>query len=292
LPSMRHLSIFLLCMILGVTVVSGTESEDPLVAPSLSEEPKTAELPILMYHLVTNNPRYINKHGISPQALEADLQYLKTNGYETVVIADLVRFVQKGLDLPAKPVMLTFDDGNSSDFHILLPLLQKYDMKAVVSVLGSAVDRCTKAIETEKHVPNLIWSQVAELLQSGHVELQCHSYDMHGGKGSGQQRGEAEADYLARFRADLEKNQAALQQHTGIRPNTFTYPLGIVTPSSETVLRDMGFVASLSCHDGMNYLTEGDSLFMLKRDNRPHNQSAEQVLRNMRCIKPAKPSKA
>ena len=39
------------------------------------------------------------------------LRYLAEKGYETVFASDLIDFVEKGVPLPEKPVLVTFDDG-------------------------------------------------------------------------------------------------------------------------------------------------------------------------------------
>lgn len=251
---------------------------------------KTAEVPIIMYHLVTKNSRFIGKHGISPDELESDLKYLKENGYQSIVMADLINFVEKGKNLPDKPIVLTFDDGNSSDYRYLFPLLQKYEMKAVVSVLGKATDECTVLAAAQKEptiFPNLTWEQIKEMSKSPYIEIQNHSYDLHGKIGSCQREGETVKDYQKRLREDLLKMQERIEEMTGKKPNTFTFPLGRVSDSSREVLDELGLIASLSCHDGYNYLTEGepDCLYRLKRDNRPSGVSVSTILERMRKVK-------
>ena len=291
--------IIMFCCCLGVQTVSGKTSEtsetnetsEASEAGVESEEAffksKTAEVPIIMYHLVTKNNRYVGKHGITPAELESDLRYLQEHGYKTVVMKDLIAFVHKGKSLPDKPIVLSFDDGNSSDYRYLFPLLQKYDMKAVVSVLGKATDECT-ALASAQSVPvifpNLTWEQIKEMHDSPHVEIQNHSYDLHGKSGSSQRSGEPDETYKKRLHDDLSKLQARIKEMTGSEPNTFTYPLGLVSDNSRPVLEELGIKASLSCHDGLNYLKEDepDCLYRLKRDNRPSGRPVSEVLKRMR----------
>ena len=61
-----------------------------------------------------------------------------------MVVEDLIRYVDQGTPLPEKPVMLTFDDGHYNYISYLLPLLEEYDMKAVVSVVGEFADTYTE----------------------------------------------------------------------------------------------------------------------------------------------------
>ena len=246
---------------------------------------KEAHVPIIMYHLVTENSRYIGKFGIRPSELEADLKYLKDNNYNTIVIGDLINFVENGNSLPENPIILTFDDGNTSDLKILLPLLEKYNMKAVASIIGQAADKNTKeqAENPTATYPNLTWSQITELHKSGKVEIQNHGYNVHGPTGSGKLKQESQDTYRQRLKTDLKKLQDLCEKHLGYTPNTFCYPLGIISKGSQAVLEELGFKASLSCEEGMNIIQEGDknSLFMLKRVNRPSGRSIETILNKL-----------
>jgi len=246
---------------------------------------KEVQVPIIMYHLVTENSRYVGKYGILPSQLEDDLKYLKENGYNTVVMQDLIDFVEKEKRLPKNPIVLTFDDGNSSDYHFLFPLLKKYDMKAVISIIGSAVDKNTK--EHAKYpagkFPNLTWAQVKEMHDEGIVEVQSHGYNVHGSAGSGKLRRESAEAYHQRLLADLTKLQDLCEEHLGVKPNTFCYPLGVISKGSHAVLEEMGFKASLSCQEGINIIRQGerDCLLKLNRNNRPSGRSIEKVLEDI-----------
>jgi len=246
---------------------------------------KEALVPIIMYHLVTEKSRYVGKYGIRPSELEEDLKYLKQNGYNTIVIQDLINFVEKGKRLPKNPIILTFDDGNSSDYRHLFPLLQEYDMKAVISIIGKAVDQ-----NTEEHAkypsgkyPNLTWAQVKEMHDKGIVEVQNHGYNVHGPAGSGKLKSESEAAYHQRLLADLTKLQERCKEHLGFTPTTFCYPLGVISKGSHAVLEEMGFKASLSCQEGINIIKHGEKecLFRLNRNNRPSGKSIEKVLQDI-----------
>jgi len=258
--------------------VYGTES-----APTTA--PRTADVPIIMYHLVTQSSKYIGKFGITPADLESDLKYLKDNGYTTVVIQDLIDFVNNGKDLPEKPVMLTFDDGNGSDYHYLYPLLKKYDMKAVLCIMGKQSDDYTVlAQKQEGRFPNLTWEQINEMRNSGHVEIQSHGYDVHGPIGSSKKKGEPSEIYHTRLKADLSKMQERTTEMTSYTPTAFAYPLGMISEGSREVLVELGIVASLSCRDGMSHVVEGEkeTLFRLNRENRPSGRPVWDIIAKMR----------
>ena len=281
------ISLTMLFILFSPAAHAADQSHEPAPAEFDTEvffrRVKEAEVPIVMYHLVTQNPKYIGKYGITPAELEDDLKFLHENGYNTVVMQDLINFVNKGKKLPKNPIMLTFDDGNTSDYTILLPLLQKYKMKAVIAVLGAAADKYT--VEAEENpsavYPNLTWKQISELHNSGHVEIANHSYNLHTPPlGSKNKSGESPEAYHARLLADLQKFQHACTVHLGITPTTYVYPLGALGEGSRAVLEELGMVASVSCQEGKNIIRQGDKdcLFLLKRTNRPSGRSIKDIL--------------
>ena len=275
------------------------QAETPTVAPTTNpaEEPpdeaevffrreKEVDVPIIMYHLVTDNKRHIGKWGITPADLRADLEYLKENGYNTVVIEDLIDFVEKGKKLPENPIVLTFDDGNTSDYTYLYPLLQEFDMKAVICIMGASTDKFTNEQTKNpkaKH-PHMTWEQVKELHESGHFEVQSHGYDVHGRSGAGKHLRESAEAYHQRLLADLQKMQDLCEEHLGVRPSTFCYPLGVISKGSHEVLVELGFVASLSCQEGMNTLKRGemDCLVKLNRVNRANGRPIGGILEELK----------
>lgn len=247
---------------------------------------READVPIVMYHLITERSRYLGKYAITPAELEQDLQFLSENGYSTVVFRDLINFVENGVPLPEKPVMLTFDDGNSSDYTLVLPLLEKYDMKIVSAIIGEAADRFTaeSAANPGARYPNLTWPQIAELHASGRVEIQSHSWNLHTEPlGSGKKQSETVECYHTRLFDDLQRLQEACAMHLNYTPTAYVYPLGVIGDDSRKVLEQLGMSGSISCQEGKNILRTGDSdcLFRLRRTNRPSGRGIEEVLRGI-----------
>lgn len=254
---------------------SAPASAQPEEAPPRTNQTR---VPIIMYHLVSKSRQ--NKYSISPAEFESDLQYLKSRGYHTVVMRDIIDYVYAGKPLPENPVALTFDDGNTSDYEYVYPLLVKYDMKAVAAVIGKVTEDYTNEGKPDARYPNLLWSQAKEMQQSGYVEIQDHSYNLHRGAGYQKRKGEKQSDYEQRIKDDLIAMQRLARQRIGVIPSTLVYPFGALSKTSEEAARELGFSATLSCLEGINILTVGDPdcLFHMKRNIRPHGRSAEQVL--------------
>lgn len=234
---------------------------------------ESVDVPIIMYHHFLKEQARWGKYVISPDDFEKDLIYLEEHGYTTVLMQDLINYVYSNIPLPEKPIVITFDDGYLSNYAYIYPILQKHNAKAVISIVGVYTDLFTENPDDKINYSHLNWDQVKELVDSPNVEIQNHSYDMHKvspRRGSSRKKGESDKDYINALDKDILYFQNLIEEHTGYRPTTYTYPLGETCKGSEEILRNMGFVSTLTCYEGVNVITKDpESLFELKRYNRP-----------------------
>ena len=128
-----------------------------------------------MYHSILKDKKRNNKYVISPSQLESDMLYIRENGYTTIFVSDLVSYVYDNVPLPDKPIILTFDDGDYNNLTYAYPLLEKYDMKAVISIVGSYTDTYTKSGETNPNYSYLRWSDIQFLYNSNRIEFGNHT---------------------------------------------------------------------------------------------------------------------
>ena len=97
---------------------------------------------IVMYHFVRSasmaSPRL---HTLEPSAFREQLRYLRRY-YSPVRLGDVVDAANGSTTLPARPVVLTFDDGYRDHYVNVFPLLVEHGMPATFFVARSAlVDR-------------------------------------------------------------------------------------------------------------------------------------------------------
>lgn len=239
---------------------------------------------IIMYHSILKDPARSNKYTITPAVLEEDLKYIKANGYETITISDLISYVYADKPLPPKPIILTFDDGHYNNYGYLYPLLEKYDMKAVISIVGSYTDKFSETNEANLNYSYLRWKDINELISSGRIEFQNHTYNLHdnthGRIGAKKKNGESDDEYKKILEEDINKLQNEFKENTGYVPTCFTYPFGGISNSSLDIIKELGFKASLSCEEGINKITKNpNSLYLLKRYNRPSYVSTYNIFK-------------
>lgn len=244
------------------------------ISIAIANSEEYIKVPIIMYHSILKDPSRSNKYTVTPSVLEEDLKYIKDKGYTTVTITDLISYVYDNKPLPEKPIVLTFDDGHYNNYGYLFPLLEKYDMKAVISIVGSYTDKFTETDEANLNYSYLRWKDIKELMDTGRIEFQNHTYNLHSntGKriGTKKIKGETDEHYKNVLEEDILKLQQEFKENTNYIPQCFTYPFGGISNASLDIIKELGFKASLSCEQGINKLTKNpNSLYLLKRYNRP-----------------------
>ena len=109
----------------------------------ISSLPEPEGFPILEYHQVTNEPLdpVFEIYNVPPAEFAAQLDYLQAEGYTTITLQDFMRVVHGKGELPAKPIVLTFDDGYADNYKEMLPILTEHKMTAVVYVITNEVGK-------------------------------------------------------------------------------------------------------------------------------------------------------
>ena len=241
-------------------------------------------LPIVMYHHILKEQARLNAFTISPDEFRQDLQYLKDNGYQSILIQDLIDYVNGETALPEKPVMITFDDGYESFYEYAFPILKEMGFKAVFSVVGTYVDQYSCMDDHHICYSHCTWNELALLQKSGIVEVQNHSYNLHllqnGRRGAKKTWGESESAYRQVLISDIGKMQDECRKNLDRwLPTAFAYPYGQISDEALPVLKEMGFKAALTCTEKINYLTGNpEELYHLNRFNRPHGTSFQHIL--------------
>lgn len=239
------------------------------------------DLPVVMYHSILDSDAKAGKYIVTPAQLEKDIRYLLSEGYTPVNVADLISYVNGGSDFPSKPVMLTFDDGFYNNYSYAFPIAKKYNIKIVIADIGTYSDLFSQSEEQLHNTySHLTWDNMREMLQSGFVEIQSHTYNMHGEgarKGFEPKKGETEEQYRAAVSEDLQKMSDRMQAELDISPTAVMYPFGYYRDDSDDFLKSLGYLATFTCYEHHNIITrDPGSLFGLGRYNRASGKTSEE----------------
>ncbi|MDD2227655.1 MAG: polysaccharide deacetylase family protein [Clostridia bacterium] len=241
-------------------------------------------LPIVMYHKIS-----IDKKGtyiVNQWQLESDLIAFQKAGYTTVFPSEIISYVKQGKKLPSKPLLLTFDDGHYNNLCYALPLLKKYNVKALMNIIGQFSNNSSLVGDSNPAYSHVTWQQIKELYDSGFFEIGNHSYNMHNYKprfGIIQKKNETSEEYYTCLKEDIGKLQNKLRLCAGVIPKVFAWPFGEYSTNATNILLSMGFEMFLTCNEGVSFIKKNNpsSLIQLKRINRNGLFSTQELINKL-----------
>jgi O-antigen biosynthesis protein len=226
-------------------------------------------VPILMYHSISDPDkarRAFRNFTISPGIFSAHLHYLAEEGYIAMTVTQFARAVRDHRPLPARPIVITFDDGFADFYSAAFPLLQRNGFKATIYITTGFVGRTSLWLRREGETmrPMLTWDQVREISASG---FECGTHTLN----------HVPLDTLPAETAQIEitRCKSVLQEQISTPVNTFAYPFGYYTPVIQSFLRDAGY--SSACALKHDFSSTGDDLFALARLHITANTSVIQL---------------
>jgi len=231
-------------------------------------------LPILMYHQLTKEPSRVCDHCITARQFESDLDELIKLGYTTVSMAQVIAFCELGTPLPPKPIVISFDDGFEAFYVYGFPMLKQRGMKAVLAVIGEETERFTQTEDRRLKYSSSTWPQLKEMSDSGLVEIESHSWNLHSKKGGRlgamKKNCESTEEYLALLTNDVEKMRTEFKNNGLPDFSVYVYPYGRFSSETSEILSSLGVRAIFLCDSRVNVLRAGDTdvLMRLKRFNR------------------------
>jgi len=205
----------------GTVAVSGVAQ-----ASALPDAATVVDVPILMYHHIGNPIGHWSDYQfyVSLPAFDAQMAYLADDGFTPVSLEQVLAALQGYAPLPARPVAITFDDGNQDNFDLALPVLEKYHLTATFLIVTGWVD----------HPGHLTWDEIATMQQAG-MHFGAHTIS------------HPYLPFLSESLADTEisGSKAALEAHLGRPVTVFAFPYGHAAPLTTRLVQAAGFGLAL-----------------------------------------------
>ncbi|MBR4554121.1 MAG: polysaccharide deacetylase family protein [Ruminococcus sp.] len=283
--TIRRLIVILsvLALAVGTVILSAGRSGNDREALQVQSAKESRAVPIIMYHSILPDPERLGDYVVSPSQLESDMRCLKGKGFTAVSVHDLILFCEGSGDLPEKPVVLTFDDGQLNNLVYVLPLLERYDMCASFAPVGRYTEAACEEAEPSELYSYMDEDDLKKLLDSGRAELVCHSYDMHsleGRRGLLRKPDETDKEYKRALLNDTTAAKRLFSERIGTEPEVYAYPYGFVSDTAREVMYMLGFKATLGTSGEVNFLSPGalTGLKEMGRFNRPSSVSSEEFI--------------
>lgn len=115
------------------------ELPQPLPTPRwVKQGPGKIICPILLYHRI-GTPKTDNPYFVTSEEFRAQMQALKNWGYTSIPVSLLVDAIKFGAKLPARPVVITFDDGNATVYSQAFPIMREFGFSGVNYLIANYI---------------------------------------------------------------------------------------------------------------------------------------------------------
>lgn len=186
-------------------------------------------VPVILYHRLGTviHPLYL-----SPERFENQMKALKEAGYTTLTLKQYEDFVVGAVsELPEKPILITFDDGDIDNYEVAFPVLKNYGMKATFFIPTAYLDQADK----------LTSSQVLEMHHAG----------MSFGSHTVTHRRLANLNE-AELCKELEQSKQTLEDLLQNPVNSIAYPGGSYNETVMLLVKKFSYKAGFSTLSGQN----------------------------------------
>lgn len=205
-----------------------------IFAGSIAAADNSVTVPVLVYHVL--NPTVPSSMTITPERFETQVKWLKDNGYTVIPLKQLVAYLQgKNVSLPAKPIVITADDGWKSDYTYMYPIARKYHIPITLFIYPGAISEGKNA---------LTWDQLKELMNSGLFDVQDHTFTHPNFK---QEKKHMSAQAYEKFvHKELFDSKHVLESKLGIKVDYLAWPFGIYDKYLEEQAAKAGYTMAFT----------------------------------------------
>jgi peptidoglycan/xylan/chitin deacetylase (PgdA/CDA1 family) len=241
--------------------VVGLTSVEAAALKSLPTTP--GEIPVIGWHGINDEP---DGYSTSRRAFSRQLAVLQRLGYTAISMEQWADFrAGRATDLPAKPILLTFDDGRLDSYRGADRILERYGMRATMFVITGEIEKGNPFYVT--------WSELHRMQDSGRWDIEPHAHDGHhqqtvapdgtqapfyaSRRYTRSQGRESLPDWEARVSADLFALREAFAEQ-GLEPHAFAVPYGDYGQRAENDPEIPGLMASLLTRQFGSFIVQSD----------------------------------
>lgn len=201
-------------------------------------------LPVAMYHSVAPVVPAGNVLTVSLKTFERQMAFLKRHKYNVITLEEAGELIAGKKKIPARTLVLTFDDGYKDNYTCAFPVLKKYSLPATIFVIVSEVGKPGR----------LSWAEMEEMRDSGlitfgshtltHPFLECVDDDQ-------------------KLTEETAGSRGMLQEKLNKPVNTFSYPCGRFNARVRRSAVDAGYKVAVVTNPGKK--SPNGDVFALKR---------------------------
>jgi endo-1,4-beta-xylanase len=197
------------------------------------QAPQEVKVPVVLYHVITSNPS--GDYQYSLDKFKAHMKYLHDNGYTTLSAAQYRDTILNGAAAPAKPILLTFDDGTPDFYTNAYPILKQYGMKATQFIVNDWINGYA-----------MTTAQLQELAADPNIDLQNHT----------KTHTDLRTVTKEAAAAEIAANNQYLLSITGKEPYMLAYPYGGYHTDTKAAAQEHGITLAFKVGSGITRPTD------------------------------------
>lgn len=212
-------------------------------------------IPVLMYHWVNDDlGDRLRLYGVRPNVFASQVRRLAAAGFRGVPLGDLVRHLSGETRLPARSLVVTFDDGYVDNLENAGPVLESVGWAATIFLV---TDRVGGVNAWDLHAGDpprqlLTWNDARRL------DGKTFRFEPHSRTHPFLTRVDVDA-----AREEIVESRRKLEDELGRSAEVFSYPHGEFDTTSEAIVKEAGFRAAVTDVWGLN--RAGDDPFRIRR---------------------------
>jgi peptidoglycan/xylan/chitin deacetylase (PgdA/CDA1 family) len=219
------------------SVITGDTSDIPMTR-DVRQWDRTR---VLMYHRVVNQPDCRCPWTVKASLFRGHLELLQRHGYSTITLCEYVAALENGLALPAKPVILTFDDGYVDFAEVVVPILQEYGMKAVVFAVADSPTHTNYWSDGGRE-------ETARLMENHHLQ-RVRQAGCEVGSHTLSHRPLPELCDAEKWR-EVSESRTRLEEIVGAPVVSFSYPFGLLDETTKQLVIKAGYKSACAAWTG------------------------------------------
>lgn len=236
-------------------VAAGDSEKTELTASTLQPN-----IPVLMYHILLDGRNDVIS--VDPQRFREQMLAIRSAGYSTITDYELADHLEYNLPLPAKPILITFDDGYKSTYTEAFPVLKELGMKASVNVIASRIFESQNTLHPDEY-EKITWPEAR--LMEGTVTIQAHTWDSHhkkldyrneykgviSGRLSYGVEMESQENFEKRVLEDFIVSKKTIEKKLGYEVVSLAYPYGQYSDDTIRLAQKAGYKIAFTVKSGL-----------------------------------------
>ena len=210
----------------------------------------TDKVTVLMYHQIIPE-KHLKKHHYSDagdlidmvvtlEDFTEQMNFLKENNYTVLSLKEFELFMINDKKLPAKSILITFDDGYKNVFEFAYPVLKKHGFYATHFIITGLITNRSVAYDSSY----LQYASIDEIKEASDVfDYGNHTHSLH-------TRNKDGVSYLEAYDLEKVKGDLATANEWLGHSIAFAAPFGEYNPSTLNILRDLNTKMAFTIEPG------------------------------------------